>query len=78
MKANIEVTVHPFAVPFFVRRNQKNATAGDPDAEAAFDLTSVDANTLSALCDQFRIDVFKQARKQDPKLNISCGKDVAG
>lgn len=67
MKANIEVPIHPFAVPLFVKHDKKTA-GGDPDAETYFDLTTVDANDLSALCDQFRIDVFKQARKQDPRL----------
>lgn len=67
MKANIEVTIHPFPVPVCVQHDKK-AAGGDPDAQTYFDLTSIDANTLSALCDQFRIDVFKQARKQDPRL----------
>ncbi len=70
MKANVEVTIHPFVVPFLVRRIGNTAATGDPDAEAAFELTTIDAETLSALCDQFRVDVFKQARKQDPKLTL--------
>jgi len=68
MKANIEVTIQPFSIPHFVIRDRKAAACGDPDAEAAFELSSVDATTLSALCDQFRADVFKQAGKKDPRL----------
>ena len=67
MKANVEVAIQPFSIPHFVRRDKK-AAAGDPDAEAAFELSAVDAMTLSALCDQFRADVFKKAGKTDPRL----------
>lgn len=68
MKANVEVAIQPFSIPHFVRRDKKAAAAGDPDAEAAFELSAVDAMTLSALCDQFRADVFKKAGKTDPRL----------
>lgn len=68
MKANVEVAIQPFSIPNFVRRDKKAAAAGDPDAEAAFELSAVDAMTLSALCDQFRADVFKKAGKTDPRL----------
>jgi hypothetical protein len=68
VKANVEVAVQPFSIPHFVRRDKKNAGPGDPDAEAAFELSAIDAQTLSALCDQFRADVFKKAGKTDPRL----------
>lgn len=67
MKATIDVTLEPFSIPFFVRRNPKSAVPGD-DNSAAFPLSDVDANALSALCDQFRADVFKKAGKTDPRL----------
>lgn len=68
MKANVEIAIQPFTIPFFVRRDKKAAGAGDPDAEAAFPLSDVDEMALSALCDQFRADVFKKAGKTDPRL----------
>lgn len=67
MKANIEVPIQPFSIPHFVRRDKKAAGPGDPEAEAAFELSAVDAQTLSALCDQFRAEVFKKAGKADPR-----------
>lgn len=68
MKANVEVPIQPFSIPHYVRREKKGAGPGDPDAEAAFELSAIDPQTLSSLCDQFRADVFKQAGKTDPRL----------
>jgi hypothetical protein len=68
MKAKVEVTIQPFSIPHFVRREKKTAGPGDPDSEAAFSISTVDEQTLSALCDQFRADVFKLAGKTDPRL----------
>lgn len=68
MKACVAIDIQPFTIPNFVRRDKKTAGPGDPDAEAAFELAAVDAQTLSTLCDQFRADIFKKAGKTDPRL----------
>ena len=60
MKMKIEVEVEPFTAPNFVRVSDA--------AETAVPLADVDAQVLSALCDQFRESVFKIARKKDPRL----------
>lgn len=65
--AKVDITVEPFGIPNFVRRAKKTAASGD-DSDPAFPLRDVDVNTLSALCDQFRADVFKHAGKTDPRL----------
>jgi hypothetical protein len=67
MKAKIDVTLEPFSVPNFVRRDKKGAVPGD-DATPAFPLSDVDEAALSALCDQFREAVFAKAGKADPRL----------
>lgn len=65
--AKIGISVEPFMIPNFVRRAKKSSAQGD-DSDPAFPLRDVDADALSALCDQFRADVFKQAGKTDPRL----------
>ena len=67
MRAKIDVAIQPFSIPNLVRRDKKYNPHGD-ESDPAFPLASIDADTLGALCDQFREGVFRQAGKIDPRL----------
>ncbi len=60
--------LRPFGTPNFVLVD-KTFGAAMLDVELPkFALADIDADTLSALCRQFREDVFKKAGKRDPQL----------
>jgi hypothetical protein len=67
VRAKLEVVLAPFTIPNYVRRDKKSCAPGD-DTDPVFPLTDVDADTLSAMCDQFREKVFNHAGKKDPRL----------
>lgn len=58
------VRVRPFTVPNFVL--QEGSRPPDAVDTPKYALKDVPAETLAALCDQFRADVFKRANKADP------------
>lgn len=58
MKTTIEFDLQPFPIPSEVRD-----TSG---AEYELYLTALPAETLAALCDEFRANVFKAAGKEPP------------
>lgn len=64
MKAKVELEVRPFGTPNFaiLKADQGDATS------ASVKLSALEESTLSALCDQFRAEVFKIAGKTDPRL----------
>lgn len=64
MKARVSIEVRPFNVPDYVTLI---ADQGDTTV-ASVQLTELEADALSALCELFRAEVFKKARKTDPRL----------
>lgn len=71
MKAfiKIDLELQPFSVPNFVhgvmlvKPREQGFIEGPKYA-----LRELDEKALSALCDQFRADVFEKAGKDDPRL----------
>lgn len=60
-KAMIEVEVNSFTVPVYARIENADHT----DAYSV-PLSSLDSDTLSRLCDEFRGEVFRKAGKSEP------------
>lgn len=59
MKRTIEVELKPWNVPNYVCRET---------GETGIALLHLSAETLSDMCDDFRKEVFRKAKKVDPKL----------
>ena len=67
MDLEIKVKIKPFSVPNFVIEEAPAGKREEGFREAkSYPIGSVDAELLSALCDQFRRDVFAKAKKADP------------
>lgn len=67
MKATLEVELQPFTTPNFVRAVSKPGLKQDGLQELpAYPLSDLDSWTLDKLCRDFRNEVFKKARKQQP------------
>lgn len=62
MKITLEVEVEPFQTPNFVRGVKRRGE----DEGVAYPLELMDAKTLESLCDQFRTEVFRKAKKNRP------------
>ena len=64
MKAKVTVEIRPFPIPtaLSLRADQGDTTV------ATVGLSQIDADTLSALCDEFRAAVFEAAGTTDPRL----------
>ena len=62
MKINLEVEVEPFQTPNFVRGVKRKGE----DEGVAYPLELLNAVTLEILCDQFRDEVFRKAKKNRP------------
>lgn len=74
----MSVELRPFLVPQFVtwpspmRPRQDGITP-----PISIPLRDLDADTLSALCDEFRAGVFKMAGKDDPNAALTAERDAA-
>jgi hypothetical protein len=80
MKAIVEVKLVPFSVPNFVLVDRSER--GDLDSETKFKLADLAPETLDAMCEEFRSEVFKKAGKRYDRarqavLCDSCGKQKA-
>ena len=62
MKTYVDVDLVNFEVPSFVKTENSDAKEG----YTAFHLRDLRVETLNELCDQFRRDVFKKAKKELP------------
>lgn len=66
--ARIEVGIHPFTVPNFVRPEKRAGWRQDGiQFEDGIPLAELPEDTLSQLCDDFRRGVFERAGKKDPR-----------
>ena len=63
MDVNIKIKVKPFAVPNFVL-----VESDGPEPPQTFALSQMSANALEKLCDQFKCEVFKKAKKSPPPI----------
>lgn len=67
MKASIEVKLKPFNVPNFVLVDEPLKERQDGFSEGRkYALSELDAETLEALCWEFKQEVFAKAGKQSP------------
>ena len=57
-KFGLTIPIQPFKTPNFVLMEDSN--------RGSVSLNQVDAHTLSAMCDQFRKEIFQKAGKEDP------------
>jgi hypothetical protein len=67
---NIKVKTIPWITPNFVRiiRPPRSRHEGPNfNDNEGFSLDEVDVETLSEMCDEFRKEIFKKAKKEDPK-----------
>jgi hypothetical protein len=68
---NVSEKINKFSVPDYVfPEGQVLPKPKGTIMSTIYGLSELDENTLSALCDQFRIDVFLKAGKVDPSSNI--------
>ena len=81
MAVKIMIDLAPFSVPESVQLcipDQPQDGGPTPGLTELFDFTSrpklalseIDADSLAALCDQFRRTIFEKAGKADPKLEL--------
>lgn len=69
MKVTHEVELQPFMTPNFIVTVMPPGTRQEGMKEAPkIALADAGPATLSALCDQFREDIFRKAGKKDPRL----------
>lgn len=80
MKMSIEVEIAPFKVPSCVG----SVIPGNPFDEVSefkhgrtYRLEELSAETLDALCAEFRVNVFKAAKKEDA-IGITKGFNTTG
>lgn len=67
MKAVLKVELQPFKVPNFVLAAQKRGVRAEGvTGETSYPLSDLDVETLEALCDEFRMEVFMKAGKEPP------------
>lgn len=66
IKAQFECLVAPFSVPNFVRIDPGEDE--DRSRSSAIPLAELSADTLEALCAQFRVQVFHKAGKVLPPI----------
>ena len=67
MKANIELELQSFTVPNYVLVKEKPGRREEGFQEGMkFHLSELDSLTLDKLCNDFRAEVFKKAKKQEP------------
>lgn len=67
MRATVQLEVEPFRVPNFVRVSVKGGTTYiEEGTPPAIPLSELDSAALSALCEAFRIEVFRKANKELP------------
>ena len=67
--AALKINVQPFTTPNFVLARMPPRLKQDGFAEAPkWALSEIDADVLSILCDDFRAEIFRKARKPDPKV----------
>jgi hypothetical protein len=64
----ITVELRPFNVPNFVLQVMAPGKRQDGVKEApSYALSELDAGTLSEMCDDFRLEIFRKAGKEDPR-----------
>ena len=67
MRTTVQVDIEPFRAPNCVFVNIKDAaTHVEKNTLPAIPLSELDSATLSALCEAFRIEVFRKANKELP------------
>ena len=67
MKVRVELDVNPFPVPESVKVNRPW------DSGDSIPLSDIDEWTLMKMCDEFRNEVFKKARKSQPPAPAMLG-----
>lgn len=71
---DIKVKINSFAVPDKVNLQGKLRSRQDGFHESlSLNLSELDEDTLSKLCDQFRKNVFEKANKKDPRESNHIG-----
>lgn len=75
MKTKIEIELNPFGTPSRVKASGREYSSHEAPW---FDLDQIDAETLGKMCDEFRLNIFKLARKSDPQRiqPPTCGEPV--
>lgn len=67
MRATVQLELEPFRVPNYVRVSVKgNTTCAGESTPPVIPLSELDSAALSALCEAFRIEVFRKANKELP------------
>lgn len=67
MEATLKIELQPFKVPDFVLAVEKPGLREEGISWAqSYPLSDLDVETLEALCDAFRVEVFRKAGKQMP------------
>lgn len=65
----LELQLRPFLVPNFVSAEMPHQQRQDgPSFSGGFPLSTVSAEKLSEMCDEFRAKIFEKSGKKDPKL----------
>lgn len=67
MKAKVEIEVRPFCVPDTVTLIAQQGEA----MAATMPLSALDAETLDEMCDEFRREIFKRAKKNPPPICVA-------
>ena len=71
MKVNIEVKLKPFNTPNYVIVDEPAKLREEGFTEGRkFSLSELDADTLSRMCYDFRIEIFKKAGKREPPIAV--------
>ena len=71
MKVKIEIELQPFQAPNYVLVKERPGKREDGFKEGMkFHLSDLDSYTLDKLCNDFRDEVFKKAKKQQPAIAI--------
>ena len=63
----IELELQPFKTPNFVLAQVAPKPREGFERAPSFPLSDLEPEALSAMCDEFRAEVFKKAGKQDPR-----------
>lgn len=68
----IQIDLRPFKTPNYVFAKKQPKEVGGFSRDGRIDelkwhLSEISEKTLSDLCDEFRAEIFKKAKKKDPK-----------
>lgn len=66
----LEIPLQPFSTPDYVLwdNNSKYSNGGEFLENTKFPISTVSAEKLSEMCDEFRAKIFEKSGKKDPKL----------